>query len=112
MAFFDEKVSINIETQMVVMLKSIDKSSENSKCLEIKNIYDLYNLNIASFISSRSMQFFERFEINTDFSSLNLSERHRNDDFSKGSMLVRYLKVVNDVVEHVVKLVEDYNCIL
>ncbi|KAK0072484.1 hypothetical protein PV326_014425, partial [Microctonus aethiopoides] len=83
MAFFDEKVSINIKKQMVIMLKSIDKSSEKSKRLEIKNISHLYNLNIASFISS-----------------------------SKGLMLVRDLKVVNDIAERAVKLDEDYNGIL
>ncbi|KAK0076017.1 hypothetical protein PV325_006014 [Microctonus aethiopoides] len=83
MALFDEKVSINIKKQMMFMLKSIDKSSEKSKRLEIKNISDLYNLNIASFISS-----------------------------SKGLMLVRNLKGVNDISERAVKLVEDYNGIL
>ncbi|KAK0075117.1 hypothetical protein PV325_007336, partial [Microctonus aethiopoides] len=61
-----------------------------------------------SFTSSKSMQFFERFEINTDFLSLNPSEWYRNDDFSKGLMLVRIIKVVNDIGECALKLDEDY----
>ncbi|CAG17501.1 hypothetical protein CcBV_30.5 [Bracoviriform congregatae] len=113
MAFFDERISSNIKNQMVIMLKSIDTNSEiNLKRFEIKNIRDVYDWNIASFVSSRSLQFFERFGINTDFLNLNPSEWCQNEDYQKGLLLVRSLKVVNDIAERAVKLIEEYHSIL
>ncbi|XP_048504680.1 uncharacterized protein LOC125499694 [Athalia rosae] len=112
-AFFDERISLNIKNQMVIMLKSIDTNSEkNLKRFEIKNIRDVYDWNIASFVSSRSLQFFERFGINTDFLNLNPSEWCQNENYQKGLLLVRSLKVVNDIAERAVKLIKEYHSIL
>lgn len=112
MAFFDERISLNIKNQMVIMLKSVDKRSENLKRFETKNIRDVYNWNMASFVSSKSLQFFERFGINTDFLNLNPSEWCQNEDYQMGLRLVRSLKVVNDIAERAVKLIEEYHDIL
>ncbi|KAK0072770.1 hypothetical protein PV325_010820, partial [Microctonus aethiopoides] len=47
--------------------------------------------------------------MNIDFLSLNPSEWHRNDEFSKSLLLVRNLKVVDDIGERAIKQIEDYN---
>lgn len=112
MAFFDERIPLNIKNQMVIMLKSVDKSSEKLKRFEIENISDIYNWNIASFVSSKSLQFFTRMGINTDFLNINPSEWCQNEDYQKGLLTVRSLKVVNDIAERAVKLIEEYHSVL
>lgn len=112
MAFFYEKISLNIKKEMVIMLKSVDNASEKFKRFENKNKKDLYNSNIATFISSRSLEFFKRFGVSTDFLSLDPSEWCYEKSFKADLLLVRILKVVNDIAERVVKLIEEYNSIL
>lgn len=69
----------------------------------------LYDRDIDFFISPHSINFFKRFEINSDFLKIDLSLWSQNVNFNVGLDLVKNLRVVNDNAERAIKLVEEYN---
>ena len=67
------------------------------------------NYFIEDFVSSKTVRFFERFNINLSFIETDPSTWDDNLDYCKGKEIVNNLKVVNDTAERAVKLIEDFN---
>lgn len=67
---------------------------------------DLFPENL---ITNRSKQLFQRFNIPTDFLYEDPSFWEENKNFQKGRKIFLSLKVVNDVAERGVKLIEEFN---
>lgn len=115
LAFFDENISIEIKKKMVLTLKCEDSfHNVDEKRLAIKATeYDtLCDKDISHFVSKRTLSFFEHFDINTEFLSTDPQNWERDDSFKTARNLVKNLKVVNDVAERGVALINDFlNCL-
>lgn len=61
-------------------------------------------------ITYKSIKLFDRFDIQTNFLSLDPIYWEENEEYKKGKQIVRSLKVVNDTAERHVKLMEKFNC--
>lgn len=64
------------------------------------------------FVSANTMILFERFDISTDFLSVDPCEWPKREDFQRGIQTCKAITVVNDSAERGVKLFTDYNEIL
>ena len=114
LAFFDENVSDETKLQMVEAVKTTDISEENVKKVSVhpKNLDEYLGRSIDYFITQKSQRFFERFSINNDFLNMHPSEWKNNENYKNGLKIASGLKVVNDVAERGVQLMEEYNKIL
>lgn len=61
------------------------------------------------FVSSRTLIFFKRFEIDTYFLNTDPDVWCENQHYLKAKKIVDGLRVVNDTAERVVKLIQDFN---
>lgn len=61
-------------------------------------------------ITYKSIKLFDRFDIQTNFSSLDPIYWEENEEYKKAKEIVGSLKVVNDTTERHVKLMEEFNC--
>lgn len=120
-SFFDDTLEKNIKIRMVKQLKSnVENDSEenNSEDRDVKaklsfqEVDNILDKEIDYFVSSRTLNFFKRFEINTDFLNTDPDEWCKNQHYLRAKKIVKGLKVVNDTAERGVKLIQDYNSAL
>jgi len=111
LAFFDDNVSIQTKIKMVKAMKFHENEPEENKriILQPNEIYEYTNKNIDDFISPQSSNLFNRFNISMDFLDLDPKLWNLNEHYKKGKKFVNNLRIVNDVAERGVKLMEDYN---
>lgn len=119
MAFFDNSLSTDSKRKMVEALywesdKDEDDEESNKErirrvVIKTEEISELIDKGLNYFVSSQTKLFFDRFNINMKFLETNPSTWAENDDFRKGLEIVEKLKVVNDIAERGVKLIQDYN---
>lgn len=119
MSFFDDKLSINVNERMLLKLEMSSAGEEiEENCvkrlkIDDKNIEAYFCAKeIDSSITPQSINFFNLFEINTNFSKLHPSLWGHNENYEKGSCIVKNFKIVNDIAERAVSLTEKYNNIL
>ncbi|XP_050540810.1 uncharacterized protein LOC126905291 [Daktulosphaira vitifoliae] len=60
-------------------------------------------------ITSKSIEMFKRFKIQTNFLSIDPAYWNYQEDFKTGREIIKSLKIVNDTAERGVKLMEEYN---
>lgn len=115
MAFFDQELSIDIKKKMLLEINMSEDSNENY-CNRIQmNLKDIDNLRekeMDSFVTAQSLKFFERFEISKDFLKIDPSMWPQDPNFLAGLKVVKSLKIVNDTAERAVHLMESYSNIL
>lgn len=114
MSFFNNNLSVDTRRKMLRALKNNKTFEEPIKRLTIlpEDVGRYIDQGIETFISKGSQKFFERFSLPTDFLKKDPTLWQQDDSFSKGMEFVKGLKVVNDVAERGVKLMQDYNQIL
>lgn len=114
LAFFDDNVPLQTKIKMVNAMKSREIGPDENKriILQPEKMYEYANKNIEDFISTQSTNFFNRFGISMDFLDLDPTLWNENEQYKKGRELVNNIRVVNDVAEREVKLMEDYNKII
>ena len=109
-AFFDDDVSIEMKNKIRMALEkpsesnNIKKSTLNIAVIEQKQLDD--------FVTSHTKVFFEILELPSSFLESNAENWQLNEDYLKACKMVMSVKVVNDLAERGVKLMEDYNQIL
>ena len=112
LAFFDEKVSVEIKRKMVQKLKlSTNSEMEPSKKYYVHNDADLEKLqsyNLDHFITDKSILFFDRFNIDKSFLECDVDKWSENTAYLEGLKIVKSLEVVNDIAERNVKRAEEY----
>ena len=103
--FFDNEVSVEIKRKMVIALKNKEQDIEvDAENLEGKEL--------DFFVSQKTKNFFERFEINTSFLDIDVSLWPENSDFCDGVEVVKNLRVVNDLAERGVNLAQEFTSVL
>ena len=116
MAFFSEEVSLETKRKMVasIQMDNYQDKSESDRTLlkryysSAANLYSLKDKDLDYFINNNSIEFFERFNINTSVFNLDVSHWETSENYKEGLEIVRNLRVVNDVAERGVKLMLDY----
>lgn len=91
--------------------------NENAKIikrviLKKERIADVIDNGLEQFVSSTTARFFERFNIDKSFLELDPSIWPTHECYQSAFVYLNKLKVVNDVAERGVKLIEDYNKLL
>lgn len=111
-SFFDDEVSVDEKRKMV---SALDRQKKPTKKLipslrELKTQYK--NKNLSDFVNANTRNFFERFNICTDFLKVDPSEWEDREDYRNGLETCKNIHVVNDAAERAVKLFSQYNDIL
>ncbi len=114
LAFFDKKVTVPEKRKMV------DRPKFKTECEPVKRVI-LTNINhidqfvkssIADFVTSNTMKFFGRFDIDTEFLNHDPATWTQINGYNEARAFLKTLKVVNDSAERGVKLMSEYNQIL
>lgn len=114
LALFDEDVTDEVKAKMVRAMFEKDSVTEYSKRYIISKESDqkLLSMNLGDFSSKKSLTLFERFELPYDFFSLAPNEWKNNAHFQEAKLFFSDIKVVNDIAERGVALVEGFNRLL
>lgn len=112
MSFFDENISIDDKREMVAALNT--RGEPCKKFVATPNqIQTLFpSKKLSHFVSSATKNFFQRFDICTDFLNTDPTSWSTNIKFNIGLNKCRCIKVVNDSAERFVQLFTNYNLIL
>ena len=126
LAFFDDNVSVNVKRKMVSELKSsLDDDESHAEeeediqtpcpkriILKASDLDSICDKEMDYFITPASIKFFRRFNIDESFLGTDPILWQEIETFQTAKNIVRKLKVVNDIAERAVHLIEDYNNIL
>lgn len=107
--FFDSSVSIEVKRKMVKMLKVHGPNNKRAKAKpqEMKETYG--ELELDSFVTENAKKFFERFEISTDFLTVDPAQWSELDEYRDGLNICKHIQVVNDTAERAVQMFTKYN---
>lgn len=117
LAFFDDSISPQIKREMVVAISQVegtdgeDPPKRLSKT-DIKVLGLSADMTVANFVSKATYRFFRRLGIQYSFINVDPELWSERDDYKQGRDIVHQLKVVNDLAERGVALIEEYNSIL
>lgn len=108
LSLFSDKVTNNAKAEIVkkIRCEPTDRKVRGDSSL-LSNQAEL-----ADFANQRSLQVFEKLNINSTFLNTDPNEWNINQHYIGGKQIVRNLKVVNDIAERGVKLFEDFNKLL
>jgi len=113
LAFFDPNVPIAVKEKMRAAL---DKPSweEPKKRFETSPelLRSIVFNDLDFFVSEKSLSFFEKFSIPTDFLRVDAASWENQDSCRDGVTTVQSIQVVNDVAERAVALSQDFQNIL
>ena len=105
--FFDEGVSVEEKQLMVLALTKNVGSEKPPKCTkpflepETKGRHD--------FVTTSTSRFFRILGLPEDFMQKDPSEWEQHQDYIKNKALVRWIKVVNDLAERGVALMQEFS---
>ncbi|KYM96042.1 hypothetical protein ALC62_13306, partial [Cyphomyrmex costatus] len=114
LAFFDDAVPAEVKSKMVVAARRQGGAAVhmNRIVLNDRDLEALPGKDISDFVTRNSLLLFDQFDLSCDFFD-KPPELWRDDPtFKKGWSTFKDLKVVNDVAERGVALIEEYNNLL
>ena len=106
-AFFDDEVTIETKQSMVQALETpgeehpMKRISLDPKLIRTKELSD--------FVTSNTRRFFAITGFSSSFLIKDVSQLEEDDDYTSIKASIRCLKVVNDIAERRVALMEEYN---
>jgi len=110
LAFFDDKVPIDVKYQIKEALHREDDGFDQKRIyLSKEDVLNFHKKSMSDFASQKTLNFFDRFCLSKKFLDKEITQWHTDEDYLKAKELVDYLKVVNDLAERGVKLMEEYN---
>ncbi|KAG7173857.1 hypothetical protein Hamer_G018135 [Homarus americanus] len=104
-AFFDMNVGDETKQRMVDSLK---KAQNGNRMKAVVKPQDVNDIHLEDFVSSATSQFFDMLNLPTDFLQLSPSLWQTNAGYCKAQKKLKTMKVVNDVAERGVALIQDY----
>lgn len=110
-AFFDDSVSTEMKKKMVIELyrtEDFEGSYVKKLSVSFKDADSWIKKEISEFITPQSLEFFKRFEIDTEFLKSDPSLWTADENYKRGLKIVQGLKIVNDVAERAVGLMQKY----
>lgn len=112
LAFFDPNISYDSKKRMVAALDECNDNDTKKIIALPHNVCHYVEKNIEHFITQKTLSFFKRFSIPTDFLKKDPKDWSDDTGYNVGISIVCKLNVVNDSAERAVKLMEDYNRVL
>lgn len=110
LAFFDENISIIEKENMVLALKTKERSKNNATraCITMYQANES-NLLLSNFITKRTYNFFQAFRLNMAFLESPPIQWKCDSNYIRALKVVNAIKVVNDTAERGVALISEYN---
>ncbi|ESO02978.1 hypothetical protein HELRODRAFT_173812 [Helobdella robusta] len=115
-SLFDDSLSNCVKKRMATKLISqanedeeLDDYCDMKPLIKLNEVSEILDKNVDHFISSQSINFLKRFNINDQFLHTNPELWSNNEEYLKSKKIVDGLKVTNDTAERGVKLITDYN---
>lgn len=112
LSLFDKQVPIEIKTKMVhYSMKHRESTTLNAKRVSVKNTnLDSFTFkDISDFITKRSTTIFHQFGLSTTFLDINPDQWETNESYNNCLSVLQKMKVVNDIAERGVALIEQFN---
>lgn len=109
LSFFDDAVPIDVKLKMVQSIKQRGSTIANRKRFSPINFNSISSKDMSDFITDYSSTFFERFQLSSTFLDSNIELWETSDSYQESRKVVENLKVVNDVAERGVALIEKFN---
>ncbi|KYM98193.1 hypothetical protein ALC62_11109 [Cyphomyrmex costatus] len=113
-ALMDDRVPNELKRKMIKAMNERHGTDANSNKFVISenNIKSLAVKDLSDFVSRKSRRIFEEMSISCSFLETDPKEWDNNNDFLKCVEVFKSMKVVNDIAERGVALIEHYNSIL
>lgn len=116
-SIFDNRVTIEQKRKMAnkMLMNELEEYEEvgevkKKHSLKIEDIPNFIHQDLpVDLITYKSINMFDRFNIQTNCLSLDPIYWEENEEYKKGKEIVESLKVVNDTAERHVKLMEEFN---
>lgn len=116
LAFFDETIPFDVKKKMVQAISAQTEDEDDylhfRNVIQPTNVHSVASKTLDHFVSRKTMEFFKRFNISTDFMQYEPALWAQREDYIRGSEVVGKIMVVNDVSERKVKLMEEFNALL
>jgi len=112
LSFFDDALSVETKREMVLAINEHEGTEDPPKRLMKMNVTGLVNMTVANFVTKNTSNFFRKLGIQYGFIDVDPELWNDRDDYRQGRDIVHQLKVVNDIAEQGVALIEEYNSIL
>lgn len=111
LSLFDKNVSVGTKKRIVHALKNCkaNETTTNRFIIDKKNLESLLNKDLSQFVSMRSINIFESFDLSYEFIDEDVTLWPQNPNFLENLEYFGKLQVVNDVAERGVALIEQYN---
>ena len=105
LSFFDDEISIDTKQKM---MEALEKSAEPEPPKKINvDINAELNANIEDFVTIKTKTFFEINDLPSSFLEKSVEDWAEDEAFLASQKMIRHQKVVNDIAERGVKLIED-----
>ena len=113
LAFFDSSVPEDVKQKMRAALDKPGWEEPNKRfSVKPEDLKTIILNDLAFFVSQKSLSFFERFSISTDFLSVDVACWKTPASFPEGLAIVKSIQVINDVAERAAALSQDFKNIL
>ncbi|XP_044587995.1 uncharacterized protein LOC123267437 [Cotesia glomerata] len=111
LSLFDETVSVETKRRIVHALKNCETNETTTSrfIIDKKNLESLLNKDLSQFVSMRSINLFKSFDLSYDFIDEDVTLWPQNLNYKRNLEYFEKLRVVNDVAERGVALIEQYN---
>lgn len=107
LAFFDDDLSVHQKKKMVEALR-IEGKEDCLKRINI-DITHIHEKNLENFVSSNSLRFFQILGISSSFLKKDVETWNEDSDYVAAKNIVHSLRVVNDIAERGVALMEEFS---
>lgn len=110
-SLFDDSVAKETKINMVKAMRERESVSKYSKRLIIntKEVKKMFHKDISQFASKKSLLLFDQFGLKGDFLDLDIDSWENNIDYILAKQIITNIKVVNDIAERGVGLIEQFN---
>ncbi|XP_076279088.1 uncharacterized protein LOC143208527 isoform X1 [Lasioglossum baleicum] len=109
LSFFDPHISVEIKKKMVEALNKEEEQNCKKLVIPRKDIKLYIDITMDNFVSTQTLKFFSRFDINIDFMSKDPALWEADNNYKAATRIVGNLQIVNDVAERAVKLMKEYS---
>lgn len=108
---FDPSVSTAVKIKMRDAMQLREGSGLNLRRIVVKekDYKVIVNNDLSDVVTKRSRFLFEQFGISTDFLQQDPRNWESNDHFQRGFEIFKNLKVINDVAERGIALIQEFN---
>lgn len=110
LAFFDENVSIETKNKM---REGLNKPSEPNHIKRTTIDHEVIELRrLEDFVTSHTRSFFDILGLPSSFLETTAENWAQNETYWNANNIIQHMKVVNDIAERGVKLMDEYNKLL